>query len=50
MVTSLPKQWEAHRIYNALSAAMVKAVSLDEGTGGALTSAPLSKRTRPTSA
>lgn len=33
-----------------LSAAIVKAVSLEEGTGGALTSAPLSRRTRPTSA
>jgi hypothetical protein len=29
---------------------MVKAVSLEEGTGGALTSAPLSRRTLPTSA
>ena len=29
---------------------IVKAVSLEEGTGGALTSAPLSRRTLPTSA
>lgn len=29
---------------------MVKAVSLEEGTGGAFTSAPLSSRTLPTSA
>ena len=28
---------------------MVSAVSLDDGTGGALTSAPLSRRTLPTS-